>query len=131
MKSFIIEISISASVILTSSCNDKSQSDAPNSNQDSIIDNMTKAKNSDEKVEGKFLNIQKLTDKTYTMSIQLNQDSIAIFETYMPLDQNEISLLKKDGNNIILTYKVYQDPETKKPTKMVQYMQPVYEIQRK
>jgi len=82
-------------------------------------------------VEGKFLNIQKLTDKTYTLSIQLNQDSVAIFETYMPFDQNEISLLKKDGNNIILTYKVYQDPVTKKPIKMVQYMQPVYEIHRK
>ena len=76
---------------------------------------MTRAKNEGEKVEGRFLNIQKLTDKTYTLSIQLNQDSIAIFETYMPLDQNEISLLKKDGNNIILTYNVYQDPETKKP----------------
>ena len=127
MKSFIISIFISASLILTLSCNDVQKSDIPTSNQDSIVTGMSIAKNSGEKVEGKFLNIQKLTDKTYSLSIQLNYDSIAIFETYMPLDQKEISALKKQGNNIILTYKVYQNPVTKKPIKMVQYMQPVYE----
>ena len=106
MKSFVIEISISASLILTSSCNDISQSDVPNSKQDSIIDNMTKAKNSNENVEGKFLNIQKLTDKTYELSLQLNHDSVAVFETLMPLDQNEIGLLKKAGNKYYKKYRL-------------------------
>ena len=131
MKSFIIGIFIFASLIFTSSCKDIKRSDVSYPNQDSIIASQGRAKNNGEKVEGRFLNIQKLTDRTYELSIQLNQDSVAVFETLMPLDQNEISLLKKVGNNIVLTYKVYQDSVTKKPIKMVQYMQPIYEIQSK
>ena len=92
---------------------------------------MKQAKNRSEKVEGKFLNIQKLTDKTYSLSIGLTQDSTAVFETYMPLDENEIMLLKKEGNNIILTYYVYQNPMTNKSVKMVEYMQPIYEVKPK
>jgi hypothetical protein len=131
MKSFIIGIFIVGSLILTSSCKDIKQSNVSYSNQDSITAGMTRAKNEGEEVEGRFLNIQKLTDRTYKLSIQLNQDSIAVFETLMPLDQNEIRLLKKVGNNIVLTYKLYQNQVTKKTTKMVQYMQPIYEIQSK
>jgi hypothetical protein len=131
MKSFIIGIFTVGSLILTSSCKDIKQSNVSYSNQDSITAGMTRAKNEGEKVEGRFLNIQKLTDRTYKLSIQLNQDSIAVFETLMPLDQNEIRLLKKVGNNIVLTYKLYQNQVTKKTTKMVQYMQPIYEIQSK
>jgi hypothetical protein len=131
MKSFSIAFFIIASLILASSCNDHLQSESPNSNKDSIVAGLTEAKSSGGKVEGKFLSIKKLNDKTYSLSIQLSPDSIAIFETLMPLDQNEINLLKKEGNNILLTYKLYENPVTKKQVKMVQYMQPVYEIQNK
>jgi hypothetical protein len=129
MNAFPIIITLSGSLILASSCRDLQQSESLSSNQDSIVAGMTEAKNSCEKIEGKFLSIKKLTDKTYSLSIQLSPDSITIFETLMPLDQNEISLLKKEGNNIILTYKLYENPVTKKQVKMVQYMQPVYELQ--
>ena len=127
MMSFTIEIFIVTCLIFTSSCNDNRQSDTSYPDQDSTLTNMFRTKNNGEKVTGRFLNIQRLSDRVYKLSIQLSQDSIAVFETYMPLDQNEINLLKKEGNNIILTYIVYQNPVTKKSIKQVQYLQPIYE----
>lgn len=128
MKS-IIAIIITVSIFL-SSCTEGGQRDTVRSGRDSIIASMTKAKNSGEKVEGRFLNIYRIDKKTYTLSIQTSKDGVDVFETSMLLDETEISLLKKQGNNILLTYRIYQNPKTKKTVKIVQYMQPIYEFQK-
>jgi hypothetical protein len=95
MRLFIFQILIST-IILTTACNDQSRAKSQaTSSQDSILNGMTKAKENGQKVEGKFIRIQRLTDRTYALSIQINLDSIVVFETFMPLNDNEIQLLKK------------------------------------
>ena len=78
-------------------------------------------------VEGKFVRLDKINDRDYNIFLKLDNDSIVALKTMMPLDQYEISLLKREGNNIRLKYSEYYNKETNQIDKFVKLMTPIYE----
>ena len=78
------------------------------------------------RVEGKFVDIKKINDREYDLYLKVS-DTIAIFRTLMPLDESEINALKKDGNNIKLTYETITNRVLHSEEKRVKFMEPLYE----
>lgn len=78
-------------------------------------------------VEGKFVRLDKIDDRNFNLFLRLSNDSVVLYKTMMPLNQYEISLLKKDRNNIKLIYTEYYNTVTKQVDKIVQKITPIYE----
>ena len=97
-------------------------------NGDSVIKRMAVAKLDGIQVEGRFIKIEKAEGRWYNLFIKLDNGRIEVFKTMMPIGENEIGLLKKNTNNIKLTYKEFLNPVTNRVEKMVKYMQPVYAL---
>jgi hypothetical protein len=123
-KTFLL-ISIA---FLSFACNDRKHNKVQTSQE--ISQSISKAKNTTIEFEGKFVDIHKINSREYYLSLQNEKDSIEIFLTMMPLNENEIQLLKKKGNNIRLNYINFYDSDRQKTEKVVKYMKPIYEGQR-
>ncbi|UAY51919.1 hypothetical protein [Ferruginibacter albus] len=104
----------------------KGQTNVTIAKADTVLAGMNAARENGIKIEGKFIKNIKTKGSNYDLYLQV-ADSIIIFNSLMPLDKVEIGLLKKQGNNIILTYVEYYNPVKKQKIKHVQFMQPVYE----
>jgi hypothetical protein len=114
--------------ILLAACSDGSTETSSLSNENPKVDSITIGRDI-KKVQGRFIQIEKISERSYVLTLQINNDSIAVFQTLMPLNEMEIGLLKKTGNNIVLTYTEYENPVTKKVVKSVTSMLPIYETQ--
>jgi hypothetical protein len=79
-------------------------------------------------ISGKFVKIQPIDDRHYELYLRSDNDSINVFVTLMPLNQTEISSLKKEGKNILLTYQEHYNPVKKQTEKIVIKMWPQYEF---
>lgn len=78
--------------------------------------------------EGRLVRFEKLNDQNYNLYVHVTPDTTAtLFKTVLILDENEISMLKKEGNNIRLRYNEIVVPETKDTFKVVRYLEPMYE----
>lgn len=95
-------------------------------NSDTIISSLNEAKNNIIQVQGKLIKIEKINERNYDLYLKLASDSIAIFKTLLILSKDEIKLLKKDGDNIKLTYIEYNNPVTNSTDKIVKYLEPIY-----
>jgi hypothetical protein len=82
-------------------------------------------------VEGRLVKFEKLTETDYSLYLRMNADSIARFKTLLVLDENEISQLKKEGNNIRIKYNEVPNPLTRDTDKVVRYLEPLYEAETK
>jgi hypothetical protein len=80
--------------------------------------------------EGRFYRIEKLNDRDYRLYLKNEQDSIVSFLTVMPLDSNEISMLKTSGNNMVIQYSNFYDSARKVNDRIVRSMTPVYEFKK-
>ncbi|HEX2627833.1 MAG TPA: hypothetical protein VHM26_02435 [Chitinophagaceae bacterium] len=81
--------------------------------------------------EGRLVKFEKLTETDYSLYLRMNADSIARFKTLLVLDENEISQLKKEGNNIRIKYNEIPNPLTRDTDKVVRYLEPLYEAETK
>ena len=123
MKDFLL-ISI---VFFAIACNDTNHSKTQTIQE--IAQSISGAKNNTIDFEGKFVEINKINDREYYLSLRNEKDSIATFLTMMPLDENNIQLLKKKGSNIKLNYINFYNSVRQKTEKVVKYMEPIYEFQ--
>lgn len=126
MRRFTIKILSVLSFVLLAACNNQREEGPSTDSIKDAIPGEVKTGENGTKVEGRFVSIKKLTDKVYALSLQVSKDSIAVFETWMPLDENEIRLLRKEGNNIKLTYTEYPGLSGRVSVRVVQSMEPVY-----
>jgi hypothetical protein len=108
------------------SCNN--QNKRFESSQD-ISKSINSATESSISFEGKFIKIEKITERDYYLYLKAEGDSIVTFLTMMPIDSNEIKLLTKNGKNIKLSYKNYYNSVKKRTEKIVKYMQPIYDLE--
>ncbi len=76
-------------------------------------------------MEGRFISMKKVSDHAWELYLEVN-NSVVIFQTNFLLNETEIGLLKKKGNNIQLTYKNYTNPKTGIVDKIVNSMTPIY-----
>lgn len=81
--------------------------------------------------EGRLVKFEKLSETGYRLYLRMNADSVARFKTLLVLDENEISQLKKEGNNIRIKYNEVPNPLTKDTDKVVRYLEPLYEAETK
>ena len=81
--------------------------------------------------EGRLVKFEKLSETDYSLYLRMNPDSVARFKTLLVLDENEISQLKKEGNNIRIKYNEVPNPLTKDTDKVVRYLEPLYEAETK
>ncbi len=96
-----------------------------------VLDSKTKAEKNTTQFEGRFVKLKKIDSRYYTLFLLDSVDNLDSFRTLMPLDTNEIALLSKKGNNIILHYYNFYNQVTKTTEKVVRSMTPVYEFQEK
>jgi hypothetical protein len=112
-------------ILVTLSCN---QGTGPSTlTEKEIADSKAKAEKGTTRREGKFFSLTKLDNRYYTLVLAGPADEKDSFVTLMPLDSLEISLLKKTGNNIILTYRNFYNPVRKRSEKIVRSMVPLYD----
>ena len=117
----IITLELFLFAALVTACNNNKDN-----NVESVQQKMQEASESGMQIEGKFVQIKKINDREYDLYLKVS-DTIAIFRTLMPLDEHEIALLKKDGNNIKLTYEVFTNRVPGTEEKRVKFMEPLYE----
>jgi hypothetical protein len=98
---------------------------------DSNKKGIAKSKNNSISFEGKFIKIEKINHREYYLFLKGDTDTVTTFITLMPINTNEIQLLKKDGNNIKLCYSNFYNPVRKTNEKMVKKMEPIYEFENK
>ena len=96
-----------------------------------VLDSKTKAEENTTQFEGRFVKLKKINSRIYTLFLLDSVDKLDTFRTAMPLDSNEITLLTKKGNNIVLCYHNFYNPVTKTTEKVVRSMTPVYEFSKK
>ena len=92
-----------------------------------VLDSKTKAEENTTQFGGKFVKLKKINSRDYTLFLLDSVNNLDSFRTVMPLDTNEIALLTKKGDNIILHYYNFYNPVTKITEKIVRSMTPVYE----
>ena len=107
--------------VLLTACNNNKPDNA-----ESVQQKMQTDRESGIQIEGKFIEIKKINDREYDLYVKVS-DTIAVFRTLAPLDEHEIALLKKDGNNIKLSYEVFTNRTLGAEEKRVIYMEPLYE----
>jgi len=96
-----------------------------------VLDSKTRAEENTSQFEGRFVKLKKINSRDYTLFLLDSVNNIDSFRTTMPLDTNEIALLMKEGNNIILHYYNFYNPVTKTTEKVVRSMSPVYDFPKK
>jgi hypothetical protein len=94
-----------------------------------VSKSIAKAKENTLAFEGKFVKLEKITERDYLLLAKDNYDSVITFLTMMPLSEAEIRLLRKDGNNIKLNYSNFYNPTKKVTEKIVKSMEPIYEFE--
>jgi len=92
-----------------------------------VLESKTRAEGNATQFEGRFVKLNKLNSRDYMLFLLDSGDNLDSFRTVMPLDTNEITLLTKKGNNIILHYYNFYNPVTKTTEKVVRSMKPIYE----
>ena len=92
---------------------------------DSIID-LAKNIPGGSSFSGKFIKQVKLND-TYTLFAKDSSNNLVSFITQVPLSEDEIGRLKKEGDNITLVYTINTDTKTNKKIKVVQFISASYE----
>ena len=108
-------------------CNDSNPTKVQTSQE--ISESISESKINTIEFEGKFVEIRKINDREYYLSLRNEKDSIVTFLTLMPIAEHEIKLLKKNGNNIRLNYTKFYNSVRQKTEKIVKFMEPVYEFQ--
>jgi hypothetical protein len=96
-----------------------------------VLDSKTKVEMKTTQFEGRFVKFRKVNTRDFMLFLRDSVDNLDSFRTGMPLDKNEIALLTKKGNNIMLRYYDFFNPVTKTTERVVRSMTPVYEFPKK
>ena len=97
-------------------------------NADSIKTSISNSTLQTKTIQGRFLKIEKNNDRDYDLYLKLHNHSIMVFNTLIIISENEIPFLKKNGDNISLSYSEYNNPVTKRVDNMVKRMTPIYDL---
>ncbi len=76
-------------------------------------------------VDGRFVKQEKEYKNSYNLYLKVG-DSIMLFKTVVILDETEINMLKKKGNNMHVVYQEYFNPVKKTKERIVRSLIPDY-----
>lgn len=129
----MLDLTVEISVMLFSNCEvlkkNKALMDslrkAGSESQESVKTGMYNAMKGGIRVEGVFIEEEKISDRHRHLYLKIN-DSIVVFQSMPFFGEAERSALRKKGNNVTITYINYYNPVTKKVDKIVKALMPIY-----